>query len=608
MRIGQVPETRCAKIGHSLSRVRPVASLPMTGGMAHARARTRLTGALVALVAACAPATADAAIPPQQVEALDRQGATEIVIRREPGLTASERADVRADADVDLVAPQHAPGHGARARRAGRAGRGRRRAESRPRRRLRRAGHRPVRPDRGPVLRLPLGPREHRPEDAHPRRWRELLRPGLPRRRHGRPGGVDQGHRRRRVGRDRRHRRADLAPGPRRADHQQPGRDRHRRAQPRQAQQRRRRRRQRLRRRLAGLGLRAREHAARRHRGRRHARPGQPSAGQPRARHARRRHRRGPGRQQRGHRRCRVRRQDHAAARPGRQRARLEPRHRGGVRLRRQDGRADRQRQPRRPRPGPVAARGRPGAPEHAVRGRGRQRQHQRRRDRRTARARWRRRTCCASARPTSTTARRPSPTTAPTTSTSSRPGTAILSTYLSPAYQYLQGTSMASPNTAGVAALVLSGAPRPDRAGHQERDHGLGRRQARARRQGDHRRPRERRPRRLGHARRRARERLGADHHRPDAPGRDAQHLHGPVEPRRLLVRLPVAALARQRRDLDDDPGRDRLPPTSRALRTSTRCCAARSSPPTRSASPAPPRPRSARSRRARPSSTAAP
>ena len=39
-------------------------------------------------------------------------------------------------------------------------------------------------------------------------------------------------------------------------------------------------------------------------------------------------------------------------------------------------------------------------------------------------------------------------------------PGTAILSTYLSPAYQYLQGTSMASPNTAAVAALVLSARP----------------------------------------------------------------------------------------------------------------------------------------------------
>ena len=39
-------------------------------------------------------------------------------------------------------------------------------------------------------------------------------------------------------------------------------------------------------------------------------------------------------------------------------------------------------------------------------------------------------------------------------------PGTAILSTYIGPAYPYLQGTSMASPNTAGVAALVLSARP----------------------------------------------------------------------------------------------------------------------------------------------------
>ncbi|MBE2315655.1 S8 family serine peptidase [Solirubrobacter sp. CPCC 204708] len=65
--------------------------------------RLRLSVALLALVAACAPAaTAQAAVPPQQVEALDRQGATEIVVRREPGLTAAERADVRADAGVEL--------------------------------------------------------------------------------------------------------------------------------------------------------------------------------------------------------------------------------------------------------------------------------------------------------------------------------------------------------------------------------------------------------------------------------------------------------------------------------------------------------------------------
>ncbi|MDA0181890.1 S8 family serine peptidase [Solirubrobacter phytolaccae] len=58
---------------------------------------------LAALVAACVPAaTADAAIDPQRLEALDRQGATEIVVRREPGLSAAQRADVRADADVEL--------------------------------------------------------------------------------------------------------------------------------------------------------------------------------------------------------------------------------------------------------------------------------------------------------------------------------------------------------------------------------------------------------------------------------------------------------------------------------------------------------------------------
>jgi hypothetical protein len=61
-----------------------------------------LTAALAALVAACAPAAAEAAIGPQQVEALDRQGATEIIVRREPGLSAAERADVRAGADVTL--------------------------------------------------------------------------------------------------------------------------------------------------------------------------------------------------------------------------------------------------------------------------------------------------------------------------------------------------------------------------------------------------------------------------------------------------------------------------------------------------------------------------
>src|SRR5215207_9056907 len=68
-----------------------------------ARSMRGLT-ALVAFVAAWAPAVAaQAAIGPQQVETLDRQGATEIIVRREPGLSAAERADVRADADVTLT-------------------------------------------------------------------------------------------------------------------------------------------------------------------------------------------------------------------------------------------------------------------------------------------------------------------------------------------------------------------------------------------------------------------------------------------------------------------------------------------------------------------------
>ncbi len=324
VRIGQVPETRCAKIGHSLSRVRTAAPLPMTGGMAHARARTRLTGALVAFVAACAPAAAaDAAIPPAQVEALDRQGATEIVVRREPGLTAAERADVRADADVDLVRRSTLPDTEVVRADAGRPGRGRRRAQPRPRRRLRRAGHRPVRPDRGPVLRLLWGLENTGQKTFVPGGGGSYYGQGYPDADMDVPeawtkatgAGVTVG--------DRRHRRADDAPGPRR-----PAR-RPTRARPAPTPS-------------AATSAptastttatatsttgRAGTSCARTRSSaspRATARPARTTtaAGQPRARHARRRHRRGPGRQQRGHRGCRVRRQDHAAARAGRQRAR----------------------------------------------------------------------------------------------------------------------------------------------------------------------------------------------------------------------------------------------------------------------------------------------
>jgi thermitase len=67
------------------------------------RSVLRLAVALVAFVAAWTPGAAQAAIGPQQVEQLDRQGATEIIVRREPGLTAAERADVRSGADVTLT-------------------------------------------------------------------------------------------------------------------------------------------------------------------------------------------------------------------------------------------------------------------------------------------------------------------------------------------------------------------------------------------------------------------------------------------------------------------------------------------------------------------------
>jgi subtilisin family serine protease len=53
---------------------------------------------LCLLLASSAPAAADT---PNQLE---RQGVRDIIVQREPGLTASERADLRRDADVNLVA------------------------------------------------------------------------------------------------------------------------------------------------------------------------------------------------------------------------------------------------------------------------------------------------------------------------------------------------------------------------------------------------------------------------------------------------------------------------------------------------------------------------
>ena len=193
-------------------------------------------------------------------------------MRREPGLSAAERADVRADADVTLERRSTLPDTEV------------------------------VRADKGElaeavaelnrdpdvvyaepvvvqsalsadtVLRLAVGPRERRPEDVPPAAAGATTRPAPPtptwtsRRRGRRPPApaspsaiVDTGL-------------LTHASRPRQPARVQRGRDRHRRARSRQALQRRRRRRQRLRRRLARLGLRRGVPEHRRLRGRQHRR------------------------------------------------------------------------------------------------------------------------------------------------------------------------------------------------------------------------------------------------------------------------------------------------------------------------------------------------
>ena len=293
---------------------------------------------------------------PQQVEALDRQGATAIIVRREPGLTAAERADVRADADVTLE------------------------------RRSTLADTEVVRADKGDLAEAvaelnrdpdvvyaePVVVQSALSADPYwsslwglesasdmdvPEAWGPRSGTGVT------VGVVDTG----------------LAAHPSRP--RQPARLQRRRGRRRQARQRHRRRRQRLRRRLERLRLRRRVPEHQRLRGRQHAGSRQRPAGRPRPRHARRRHDRRPARQQPGHRRRRARREDHAAARARHQRLRDQHRDRRGVRLRGPDGPADRQRQPRRRRARPDAALGDPGVPQHALRGRRRQQQRQQRRD-----------------------------------------------------------------------------------------------------------------------------------------------------------------------------------------------------------------------------------
>src|SRR4051794_26169804 len=67
------------------------------------RIRTRAAGAaplVLALLGLAAPAHAD--VSAARVRALEAQGVRQIVVRREPGLDAAERADIRADAGVTL--------------------------------------------------------------------------------------------------------------------------------------------------------------------------------------------------------------------------------------------------------------------------------------------------------------------------------------------------------------------------------------------------------------------------------------------------------------------------------------------------------------------------
>ena len=202
----------------------------------------------------------------------------------------------------------------------------------------------------------------------------------------------------------------------------------------------------------------------------------------------------------------------------------------------------------------------------------------------------------------------RRSPTTARTSVDVFAPGTAILSTYTSSAYAYLQGTSMASPNAAGVAALVLSARPGAERARHQERDHGLDRRQARPERQVGHRRARQRRPRGHRRARRRAGERHAARRSR-GRRGRASRWARRRAPGTRPGPRTPTSGSGRSTAARPGRRSSARPPrPTRRARRTSARACASRSPPPTRTAWRARPRRRSAPSLSGAPVNTAAP
>jgi type IV pilus biogenesis protein CpaD/CtpE len=70
--------------------------------MAGTAVLSRVVAALAAAVALALPAAASAA-DPGSPQTLENQGVTELIVKRDAGLSAGQRSDIRADADGKLV-------------------------------------------------------------------------------------------------------------------------------------------------------------------------------------------------------------------------------------------------------------------------------------------------------------------------------------------------------------------------------------------------------------------------------------------------------------------------------------------------------------------------